>query len=154
MQIVTELYRESEKRTVNEFTPPEHAGWFADVRNIVTLAETTPGLPLPSISPDRITFQLGGIKHAEDTCQALAEAEVILAAAFGVEFISRDEADARGLLWHVSEAWLPSGTCMAITCRASHLAEIPVRERIQAQRDRIRQSTQEVFEASRIGDAA
>lgn len=100
--------------------PPEHAGWFDDAHNLLVIAEHTPGLPLPSISGTRASFNYTGITHAKDAREAVALAETILSYAFKVEFVRDDPPRIGSSAHYVLTASLPSGLPLSIVALAAH----------------------------------
>jgi hypothetical protein len=104
---------------MNDLTKPEHAGWFADVRRLLDVTETTPGLPLPRIAPDRVTFFFVGIAHAPEAVTAVRCAETALRCALLVAFYPRRTQD--GYRAHyILTAFLPSGLQVDIVALAEH----------------------------------
>jgi hypothetical protein len=102
--------------------PPEHAGWFRDVRAILRAAEAvTPGLPalpLPRIAGTMAAFHYTDIPHAEDAREMVATAETILSYALKVEFAPRDVPPNGSTAYYVLSAYLPSGLRVDIVARA------------------------------------
>lgn len=97
----------------------EHAGWFRDVRAILALVETTPGLPLPSISRDRAVFFFVGITHPVDARQALYRAETILRSGLLAAFYPR-RTQAGSTRHYILTAVLPSGLMVDLVALAEH----------------------------------
>jgi hypothetical protein len=100
-------------------TVPEHAGWFDDVRRIIDIAEVTPGLPIPHISSDRVTYFYTGITHPTEALQAVREAETILRSAFLVAFYPRHTI-AHDVRHDILTAVLPSGLMVDLVTLARH----------------------------------
>lgn len=106
----------------------EHEKWFEDAHNLLTIAKTTPGLPLPSISGTSASFNYTGITHAKDTRESVAWAETILSYAFRVQF-QRDDPQPVGSSRHyMLTAYLPSGLPLSIVAKAEHFGSQDARE--------------------------
>jgi hypothetical protein len=116
-----------------------HAAWFADVRRILATVEVTPGLPLPFISGDRVSFCFTGIVHAADAREAVETAESILGYALDVAFAVRRPDTADPARWTL-EAFLPGGMAVTITALTRHIRSDP-----REQRDTIRAGSLEVL---------
>lgn len=97
----------------------EHAGWFRDVHAILKVTESTPGLPLPRIAPDRATFFFVGITHRTEARQAIAEAETILRSALLAAFFPR-RTQIGTSRHYILTAVLPSGLMVDLVAMAEH----------------------------------
>lgn len=102
------------------------AAWFADVRRVIDLTEVTPGLPLPTISPARATYDYRHVVHAEHAREAVSCAVAVLSYVFGVTFPAEPRIVTHGAdgPQYLLEAALPSGLALVIISRIS-LAEDP-----------------------------
>ena len=99
---------------------PAHAGWFADIRRLLDVIEVTPGLPLPYISKDRVTFFYTGITHPVEATAAARRAETILRSAFVANFALR-HTEAHGVRHDILTAVLPSGLTVDLVTLAAHV---------------------------------
>ena len=102
--------------------PPEHTGWFRDIRRILEIVEVTPGLPIPNISKDRAAFRFTGITHAADAAEAVATAETILSYALHLTFVRADALAGDDTMRYIIEAPMPSGLAVDIVAKAEHMA--------------------------------
>lgn len=96
-----------------------HEAWFRDVRRILDITEVTPGLPLPRIAPDRVTFFFVGITHGTDARQAMTEAETILRSALPVAFYPH-RTQTGSLRHYILTALMPSGLEVDLVARGEH----------------------------------
>ena len=99
--------------------PEGHAGWFRDVRAIINITETTPGLPLPRIAPDRAVFLFVGITHRAAAWLAMAEAETILRSGLLAAFFPR-RTQIGSAAHYILTAVLPSGLQVDLVAMAEH----------------------------------
>lgn len=95
-----------------------HAGWFRDVRAILSVTESTPGLPLPSIGSTQAAFNFTGITHAEDACEAVILAETVLSHALWAEFTPRPVPQIGSAAHYILSAYMPSGLRVDIVAKA------------------------------------
>jgi hypothetical protein len=105
--------------------PKPHPTWFDDVHRIVDVTRQTPGLPIPTISPARVTFDYRGITHAEVAREAVGHATADLGDAFKVTFTPRTETAGDDTPRYLLEALLLSGLTIVIISRVE-LADGPV----------------------------
>lgn len=100
-------------------TSPDTSGWFADASMILDLARDSEGLPRPTISPERVTFDFRKIVHAEDSRWAVCRAVDLLSTSLGIAFASRvtRQGSTMNLLL---EAYLPSGLPVVLVARGEH----------------------------------
>lgn len=101
----------------------EHEGWFEDAHNLLTIAQGTPGLPLPAISATCASFNYTCITHAEDARESVAMAETFLSYAFRVEFQRNDPPQVGSARHYMLTAYLPSGLPLSIVAKAEHFAQ-------------------------------
>ena len=113
-------------------SPPEHAGWFRDVRRLVDITEVTPGLPLPQISATVADFRFTNITHAPDAAEAVALAETVLSYALGVHFEPKDTPRIGSSAHYVLEAFMPSGLRVDIVAKAGIFDGADVRKLVAA----------------------
>src|SRR5580704_9001187 len=69
---------------MNDLKP--RATWFDDAHQIIDVTRERPGLPIPTISPARATFDYRHITHSEVARESVARAVAVLGEAFGVTF--------------------------------------------------------------------
>lgn len=96
-----------------------HEAWFRDVRRILDVTEVTPGLPLPRVAPDRVTFFFVGITHRAEARQAMADAETILRYALLAPFAPR-RTETGSLRHYILTALLPSGLEVDLVAMGEH----------------------------------
>lgn len=131
-------------------TAPEHAGWFADVRRIIDVTETTPGIPLPFISSDRASFYFTAADDADDAREAIGTAETILGYALGVSF-TPGTLQAGVACFRTLEALLPSGLLLSLVVKAEHMApEDYAAGRLAALRTVASQTRDEIYAGSAV----
>lgn len=107
---------------MTELGNPEHAGWFADARRVIDVAEVTPGLPLPAIGSTTAAFNYTGIAHPEDAAEAVAAAETILSYALDVTFEYKDTPRIGSAAHYVLAGFMKSGLEVDIVAKAEHMA--------------------------------
>ena len=100
--------------------PPPHATWFDDAHDVIDVTRRSPGLPIPTISPARATFDYRHIVHADAARESVACAVTILAAAFGTMFASRAEMAGDDTPRYLLVALLPSGLTVVIISRVEY----------------------------------
>lgn len=129
--------------------PGTHAAWFADVRRILDIAEVTPGIPLPFISSDRVSFYFTAITHADDAAEAVSAAETILGYALGVTFDPPEPTEGAGIPHRAIKAYLPSGLLVALVAKAEHAnPESYVARRVAAIREAVTETHAAIFSGS------
>ena len=104
-------------------TAPPHPTWFADARRIIDITEVTPGLPIPTISPARATYDYRYLTHAVAAREAVASAQFTLHRELGAVFTPRLELAGDRTPRYLLEALLPSGLTLVIISRAEHVAD-------------------------------
>lgn len=93
---------------------------FRDRRRVDDIAEVTPGLPVPTLTAARATFDYRHVVHAEDAREAVSCAAEILGHAFGIgTFAERTEMAGDDTPRHILEALLPSGLTLVIVSRVT-----------------------------------
>ena len=97
--------------------PKPHATWFDDAHRVIDVTRRSPGLPIPTISPARATFDYRHIVHADAALESVACAVAILAAAFGTMFASKAELAGDETPRYLLVALLPSGLTVVIISR-------------------------------------
>ena len=96
------------------------AGVFRDIHAIYDLTEVTAGLPMPSTSPARASFDYRHIVREQDARAAVACAVAALSRAFGAVFSERTEPGGDGTPRYLLEALLPSGLSVVIISRVAN----------------------------------
>ena len=120
--------------------PPPHATWFDDAHDVIDVTRRSPGLPIPTISPARATFDYRHIVHA-DAARESVPARAILAAAFGTMFASRAEMAGDDTPRYLLVALLPSGLTVVIISRVEYdLDAAADREDVRSRHERVRGS--------------
>lgn len=102
------------------------AGWFADVRAVLDVAQAHPELPRPGTREDAVEFfLLGTVGGGGQAPRILASAEAVLSAALGVTFAGRagDQDNAGERCYYLLEATLPGGTTLRVKAWNTAVAE-------------------------------
>lgn len=104
-------------------TTSGHRLWFSEARRIIDLTEHH-GVPIPSISAARASFNFTGITHAGDTRYMVEEAERVLneALRFAIPFFPRS-AECGSARHRIRTAVLPSGMQVDLVALAAHFAD-------------------------------
>lgn len=104
-------------------TTTGHALWFGEARRIIDLTERH-GVPIPSISAARASFNFTGITHAEDAVYMVEQAERLLNEAFrfAIPFFPR-WAECGSARHRIRTAVLPSGMQVDLVALAAHFAD-------------------------------
>ena len=108
--------------------PKPHATWFDDAHRIIDVTRERPGLPIPTISPARATFDYRPITHAEVARDSVARAVAVLGDAFSVTFTPRTETAGDDTPRYLLEALLPSGLTLVIISRVGPAGDQDERE--------------------------
>jgi hypothetical protein len=104
---------------------PDRPDRIDDILALYCLVKITPGLPMPTVSPCRATFDYRHVVHEQDAREFTARAVHNLLI-FGVPFGERTETDiGNGAPVYLLEAPLPSGLTLVIVSRVSQTADAP-----------------------------
>jgi hypothetical protein len=117
---------EMERDQMNDLKP--RATWFDDAHQIIDVTRERPGLPIPTISPARATFDYRHITHSEVARESVARAVAVLGEAFGVTFTPGTGTAGDDTPRYLLEAFLPSGLTLVIISRVEHVADQDDRE--------------------------
>lgn len=110
------------------------AGVFRDIHALYDLVERVPGLPLPTVSPSRATFDYRHVVYATDAREAVRCAMGVLVYAFSTrDFIlafaaERTETAGDGTPRYVLDAVLESGLTVTLISRFAQGADVDERE--------------------------
>lgn len=98
-----------------------HTQWFADMRHILSIAEVTPGLPLPSSCATRCSFSFTLVKHGTDAAGLADAAMKVFAYGLRITFAPRLAQAGDGTSRTIFEGFMPSGFAVDIVARSEHV---------------------------------